>query len=165
LKKSRGKQVRTSDEKTLAKAVATTWFSTHRRYFTASDVPASLEDVDAGFRAILEASDRLTTRAKYLACLKKLKTDLIRLRSEAIFVKSPGVGTSESPPNFAPLISDPAMQLILASRWNECILCLNANAALAATVMMGGLLEALLLSRVNRAGPRIRDRWLRWIES
>src|SRR5205085_4185729 len=41
LKKSRGKQVRTSDEKTLAKAVATTWFSTHRRYFTASDVPAS----------------------------------------------------------------------------------------------------------------------------
>jgi len=42
------------------------------------------------------------------------------------------------------------MQRILVARWNECVMCLNANAALAATVMMGGLLEALLLARINR---------------
>jgi len=42
------------------------------------------------------------------------------------------------------------MQSILTRRWQETAKCLDAGAHLAATVMMGSLLEALLLSRVNR---------------
>jgi hypothetical protein len=42
------------------------------------------------------------------------------------------------------------MQAILVRRWNECAKCVGVDAALAATVMMGGLLEALLLARVHR---------------
>jgi hypothetical protein len=53
-------------------------------------------------------------------------------------------------PDFTPLISDPAMKSILIARWLECTRCLEADVPLAATVMMGGLLEALLLARINR---------------
>ncbi len=41
------------------------------------------------------------------------------------------------------------MQALLTARWDECVKCLRAGAPLAATVMMGGLLEALLLARIN----------------
>jgi len=42
------------------------------------------------------------------------------------------------------------MQDILARRWVECAKCLAADAYLAATVMMGGMLEALFVARANR---------------
>jgi hypothetical protein len=41
------------------------------------------------------------------------------------------------------------MRQILENRWKECQKCLSAEAALAATVMMGGLLEALFLAKIN----------------
>ncbi len=40
------------------------------------------------------------------------------------------------------------MQVILEKRWLECDACVDAKAPLAATVMMGGLLEGLLMARV-----------------
>ncbi|HEV2022750.1 MAG TPA: hypothetical protein VGQ94_09485 [Terriglobales bacterium] len=42
------------------------------------------------------------------------------------------------------------MHRILVNRWQECTRCIGANADLAAIVMMGGLLEALLLARIQR---------------
>jgi hypothetical protein len=42
------------------------------------------------------------------------------------------------------------MQAILAQRWRECVICVNSGAPLAATVMMGGILEGLLLARINQ---------------
>jgi hypothetical protein len=41
------------------------------------------------------------------------------------------------------------MKTILEGRWSEITSCVTAKAPLAATVMMGGLLEGLLLARVN----------------
>jgi hypothetical protein len=41
------------------------------------------------------------------------------------------------------------MKVILERRWNECQSCVRAEAPLAATVMMGGLLEALFVARAN----------------
>jgi hypothetical protein len=41
------------------------------------------------------------------------------------------------------------MRDILSRRWRETQLCLQVGAHLAATVMMGAMLEALLLSRLN----------------
>ena len=42
------------------------------------------------------------------------------------------------------------MKSILLARWRECTKCIAADVPMAATVMMGGLLEALLLARINR---------------
>ena len=51
---------------------------------------------------------------------------------------------------FTPLITDAKMQVILQSRWQECVICVKNGASLGATVMMGGLLEGLLLARINQ---------------
>src|SRR5690349_21206281 len=42
------------------------------------------------------------------------------------------------------------MLSILERRWKETLACKRAGADLAATVMLGGLLEALFLARINR---------------
>jgi len=57
-------------------------------------------------------------------------------------------------PAFGPLAADPQMQAILTRRWEECTRCLLASAPLAATVMMGGLLEALFVSRANKLADK-----------
>jgi hypothetical protein len=64
------------------------------------------------------------------------------------------VRPEDAPPDFAPLRTDLAMSEMLQQRWAECVLCVRANAHLAATVMMGGLLEALLFSRALRLQPK-----------
>ncbi len=85
--------------------------------------------------------------------LKTLRKQLIDLRSEVVTAVGSS-GSRDAVPAFAPLISDPQMQTILASRWTECVKCLSIDAPLAATVMMGGLLEALLLARINREADK-----------
>lgn len=46
------------------------------------------------------------------------------------------------------------MQAILARRWNEVQACVSVSACMAATVMMGGILESLLLARINASANR-----------
>ena len=50
-------------------------------------------------------------------------------------------------PQFQLLISDPKMLSILERRWTETLACQRVGAALGATVMLGGLLEALFLTK------------------
>jgi len=86
--------------------------------------------------------------------LKQIGDALIKLRSDNLVrlsaATTPAASTSDIPPDFSKLIADPQMQQILKGRWIECTSCIAANAPLAATVMMGGLLEGLLLARINR---------------
>jgi len=58
-------------------------------------------------------------------------------------------------PDFSPLAGNQEMREILVRRWQECCKCVNANANLAAIVMMGGLLEALFVGRANKM--RVKD--------
>lgn len=145
------KQVRASDERALAKATAFTWFHKHRPDIAVLDVISELNHIDQKYTSLLEASERHAMRTNYLDTLKDVKDLLIALRSKCVPLSAPiKHHTADQPPDFSPLIRDPDMQAILASRWNECVQCLRADAPLAATVMMGGLLEALLLARINR---------------
>ena len=59
------------------------------------------------------------------------------------------VQTTDAPPPFATISGDPELQQLLTNRWNECVGCLEHNLPLAATVMMGGLLEGLFLVRIE----------------
>src|SRR5262249_669774 len=59
-------------------------------------------------------------------------------------------GRSAPCPDFRGLVSDSRMQAILNRRWTETVACMEAGADLAATVMMGGLLEGLFVARVNQ---------------
>jgi hypothetical protein len=79
-----------------------------------------------------------------------LQADHVILLSKAPTASAPAAATTDTPPQFTPLISDPKMQAILQKRWQECVVCIRSGAPLAATVMMGGILEGLLLARINQ---------------
>jgi hypothetical protein len=154
LKKDKGRvQVRSSDERASAKATAQTWFRNHRPLVATLVSEQDLGPADTGYRSILEAAEHAGSRSKYFSTLKTLRACIVKLRSDCIVRPMPAP-TADKPPSFAPLVSDAEMQIILTARWNECIVCLAAGAPLAATVMMGGFLEAILLARINHEKNR-----------
>jgi hypothetical protein len=149
LKKKSSAQVRNRDEQGLVKATALTWFNIHQKALAAAAELSEMREAGELYRHLLDASDRHTSRKSYLVGLKSLRNVLIALRTSVI--TAPGIappGTSDQPPDFRALAS-PDMQAVLVGRWDECTRCIAASAPMAATVMMGGLLETLLLARVN----------------
>ena len=113
----------------------------------------SLTVVDSIYRDILAATNRKTSRTRYAALLKTLKKSLGNLQADkAIELSDPlkHKATSDAPPSFATIAADAEMQQLLVNRWNECVSCVNYDLPLAATVMMGGILEALLIARINK---------------
>lgn len=158
LKRKTAVQVHSLEERSLVKATALSWFKTHRDH-VASTVDADLlRECDSLYQRLLSAADRATCRSRYNSTLKAVREELVGLRVYALIPRSSQVTkpTHDEPPKFDPLISDPRMQSILADRWRECAICLSSGAPLAATVMMGGLLEALLLARVNKEKNKTR---------
>ena len=146
LQKGRNRQVRSADERALVKATAHAWFQTHRAALATLKSDPTFKLIDEGFATLLEQSDRNATRTKYLDLLKRLKAHLVKLRSSGVVARS----AHPEQPYFAALIADPKMLAILERRWAETLACMGVNADLAATVMLGGLLEALFLARINR---------------
>jgi hypothetical protein len=140
-------QIRSNEVRGHLKAVSVAWFESYRVHL-GSGLDSELMPVDGGYRALLSASETAPSTSRVRDIVKKLRADIVRLRTDLI--SSPkGNITSDVPPSFN-AIPDPVMRQILARRWAECITCLNSGAPLAATVMMGGLLESLFLARVNR---------------
>jgi len=150
LKKKSTAQVWANEERSIIKATALAWFNAHRTAIAASVDESTLRDADQLYKQLLEGSGRATSRGIYDNALKTLRGIVIGLRTAGLANPIAGTTTTDQPPDFGPLISDPQMQQILGSRWQECTKCLHAEAPLSATVMMGGLLEALLLGRINR---------------
>lgn len=150
LKKHTALQVRSSEECSVIKAVCFTWFKNHRPIIVATLGDDLLQDSDSIYKNLLAASDKATLRSRYYHELKRVHSGLAEIRNSTIS-SPPTTVTTDTPPSFAPLVSNPEMQEILKRRWNECAKCVATGAPLAAIVMMGGLLEALLLARVNKA--------------
>jgi hypothetical protein len=146
LKKIQNRQVHSSTDKDYFKSVAYGWFRSHRVPLLTVSPPDALARLDGLFQAVLNATDKKATKTTYLECFDGIRSSLIELRSAVVTISIPTT-TTETPPNFSSLASDREMQNILQRRWEECQKCIQANAPLAATVMMGGLLEALFVSR------------------
>jgi hypothetical protein len=151
LKRNKHPQVRTQDELTLAKATALAWFNNHRKDTSQKVDGEYLKKLDGLYNQIISATDKATSRSKYDDLLKSVRQELSLLRTNSITLSTAKTAkTSDQPPDFTPLVPDTQMQKILVNRWNECTNCIAAGAPLAATVMMGGLLETLLLARINK---------------
>jgi hypothetical protein len=153
--KGKSKQVTADDDRAVIKATALAWFNNHRQIVVASLGPDALVDIDDVHKQLIASSGRASTRDLLVDRVKKLKGHLSGILSNyalalAASSGSPSTSTSDSAPDFSQLVSDPAMRGILSNRWEECIKCVKAEAPLAATVMMGGLLEALLLAKINQ---------------
>jgi hypothetical protein len=94
-----------------------------------------------------------------LKALKEAKGALTSLRTKTLLPNKALDTSNIPPPDFGLIAVDPIMKSILERRWKECQQCIAANAPLAATVMMGGLLEALFVARANlmaNKGPLFR---------
>jgi hypothetical protein len=147
LKKRHSTQVHAADEVQRVKSVAYAWLKNHRPDVQAHGSNPDLTGVNSAYTKIMDATAKHSARTTYLSALKAAKTALVQVRSIVALASTPN--TPETPPNFAPLAVNPTMQAILNRRWNEVQLCIGCKAYLAATVMMGGLLETLLLARIN----------------
>ncbi len=155
LNRTRGRQVRAAEHRQLLRATALGWFKGGRSLVAQSLPQAVLEEIDGPYRRILNAADKQSSKGTYLAALRAAKEHLLAGRSHLLIstVRTP---TSEAAPAFGALVQDPAMRAILERRWNECLRCIDADAPLAATVMMGGLLEALLVARANMLSDKAK---------
>jgi hypothetical protein len=149
-------QVRSDDQKQVARATAQTWFNVHRKTVVTVLGEDDIRAIDDQFKTLIAATNRATVRTKYLFTLKQIEKMLGQLQAEHVISLTGARPVSgamligDIPPSFSPLISDTKMQAILANRWQECVKCVQAGAPLAATVMMGGILEGLLLARINQ---------------
>jgi hypothetical protein len=149
------RQVSAVEEINRLKSVSYAWFQTHRPSVADEPPRPDLSAVDAAYRTVLEATGRHASRKTYEEALRTAKQELVAVRSlvatmpASLPVVTGRSGSTDSPPNFAPLAADPRMQQILGRRWIEVQQCTGSTAYLAATVMMGGLLETLLLARIN----------------
>lgn len=151
LAKGKAKQVSAREEQSNVKAACLAWFNAHRASLIALHSDTLFQSIDRSFQDLLEFTGRATSRCRYKDELKHLKNDLVRLRSQAVVLTpTQPIGEAEmGPPDFSRLIAEPRMQSILERRWEETRRCMQAGAYLAATVLMGSLLEALLLARTN----------------
>lgn len=131
------------------KAVAYAWFQSHRPQLAGTVAEEILKPVDASLKTVLESTNRSAARSTYLKALKEAKDAIGAVRGAALVPPAAAQIVPDKAPDFSPLASDQAMKDILERRWNECCRCIQANAALAATVMMGGLLETLFVARAN----------------
>ena len=157
LSRSKTKQVFSNEERSVIKATAFSWFKNCRPLMAGLAEDELLRVADTHYQKILEAAERATLRTRFMDELKGLRTTLVKLRSHSLMSATTSaiatVGTP-TPPDFTRLVPDPAMQAILNRRWAEVWNCIGARAYLAATVMIGALLEALLLARVNRSADK-----------
>lgn len=157
LSKSKTKQVFSGEERSVIKATALAWFKNSRPLIPELREGEFLRAADTHYQAILEASEKATLRSRFISELKSIKEVLIKIRSCALTSVASGTpagAVTPAPPDFSRLIPDPSMQAILNRRWSEAWSCIGAKAYLAATVMIGSLLEALLLARVNRLSDK-----------
>lgn len=152
--RKKSKQVSSGDEIDQLKSVTFAWFQSHRPIVKAHPSQPDLADVDLAYRTVMDSTGRHASRTTYGDALLEAKRSLVEIRGfiAANFHAAPIAGanaTNDAPPNFAPLAADASMQMILQRRWDEVQRCLACKSNLAATVMMGGLLESLLLARIN----------------
>lgn len=143
------KQVTSADDRDYLKSVAYSWFKSHRLVLLRTVREETIEPVDTKLKIVLDATARSSAKTTYLTALKNAKEALASLRGVALVPARSMPSAPEAPPDFGALASDPAMKAILERRWIECQRCIRASAPLAATVMMGGLLEALFVARAN----------------
>jgi hypothetical protein len=151
LRRGNSTQVQTLEERTFAKATALSWFNKHRSVIADGLARPNLNDIDEPYNHLLKFSEKNTTRSKYDQLLKELRKTLIEFRAANIvnIANTASVASTDKPPDFSTLVSDIQMRAILSRRWEECAICVHARAPLSAIVMMGGLLETLLLTRVH----------------
>lgn len=149
LRKTKSAQVRTKTETGLVLDFSMAWLRNFQgRFSNSNNKWETLNKVNLSFTKLSEWSHVATTRSRYLDLLKTLQADLIQLRSE-VLSGAHLLSVPQNIPQLENLVPNSEMRQIIYRRWQEADRCVE-SAPLACVVMMGALLEALLLARVNK---------------
>lgn len=149
-------RVHKQDDLDAIKSLAYAWFKGHRPVIAEATSNLDLTQTDTHYQAVLDCTSKRAEKSKYLEYLQQVRSALLNLRAEALAAPS-GNGkqtVDDLAPDFTPLVGNEEMRAILTRRWHECRKCVNAEAHLAAIVMMGGLLEALFVARANKMADK-----------
>lgn len=117
LQKSGSIQVKSDDERQLIKAVSHAWFNSHRPSLVDALGEDCVQEVDSSYQALLAASNRATTRARYLSWAKGIGKSLSQLqatqavRLSVIPTASLPKATNDAAPQFSSLVADSKMQV------------------------------------------------------
>lgn len=145
--KRRVAQIKVKKHRILIKSITETWFSLYRQNIQTVLANQFLQDIDTKIIALRDLTDRYIAPQRYVKELGLIKDSLVLLRSNCI--KTVAQNGYLPSPDFKVLVQDIGMLAILQRRWNETQFCMRGTAHLSATVMMGGLLEALILAKIN----------------
>jgi hypothetical protein len=142
----------------LLKSTAYAWFETYRPLIEAADPGLDVSEVDTHYNTILQSTAKSASRNTYLNAIRSATNSLIALRQATLSASAPKSMNEHDDlaPDFSALADDTEMREILVRRWLECCKCVKADAHLAAIVMMGGLLEALLMACADRLPNKAR---------
>ena len=147
LKRSHQVQIRNHIEKDYIKAIIFSWYKNHKPALMTLISVDKLNEMDSIFQTITKLSEKNPSRKKINNLLKTLSSKLIE--NKPFVLESSPTKAFQKLPNFSTLIPDERMQYILKNRWIEVEKCLSINASLSAVVVMGGMLEGLLMAKVN----------------
>jgi len=109
------------------------------------------------YRGDQQKVGRAITRLNEILTLEGLKVELVGVRPKLKEITPQFVKKTEEPelkplppPDFLNLKLEPGLGEILANRWDEAQKCLNTGAYLAATIVMGSMLEGVLLAVLQK---------------
>lgn len=150
LKRRKLNQIRNNDEKQMLKKISLCWFDEYRKEFLKLD-EADLNNLDQQYHSLSSSSDKGSSRKLVLKNLKTLRDSLSALRKIAIVNSIESTKFVESSaPDFSALVLDLTMQKLLTRRWNECGQCIRHKIPMAAIVMIGGFIEALIIAKIDQ---------------
>ncbi|MGB6247876.1 MAG: hypothetical protein WBF54_02115 [Terriglobales bacterium] len=144
-------------ERDIIRATALAWFNNHRKQLTVVFTKSDLADIDKLYQWTFQASHKTTLRSSYVDVFKQIADALVEFRSSNVIRLSEASfapPTSDTLPDFSSIVSDDLMKKILEDRWTEIAACVTAKTPLAATVMMGGLLEGVLYARIDKLADK-----------
>lgn len=146
--KLRHKQVRGVGDRQVIRAYALRWSTVHKAALAGAP-PDKVALIESLYDKLLKGSYVATSRSSYLSNLKALKASLVDLQSAVLSIPR----AQQAIPDFAPLITNREMATLLGRRAKEIVDSLS-TAPFSASVMMGALLEALFLARINAMGDK-----------
>ncbi len=118
-------QLKSRESRAHLKAVALSWFRSHRQAASAASAP-DLADIDRLFKDVLRFSDMFPSTQKARAVVKQLQAKLRALDNAIVSAPPTSAAAEDAPPSFLS-VPDPLMRQVLLRRWEECVACLAAG--------------------------------------
>ena len=140
------RQITANADRELIRAYCLAWAQTHRVSLPSKIAPDQLAKLNNHYEEILTGTYRATSRTLFISMIKDLRVELLIAQRQAISALMVAAGPRTL--QLKKLVQNPVMEKIIQRRMIEIVEIID-RAPLAAAILMGALLEALFLARIN----------------